>query len=374
MVHMPPPNIRISLFIPSLRGGGAERVTVLLANGLVDKGYKVDLITCQGGGAYVTDVDSRINLITLGASRVTTALFPLFKYLIRVKPYALISAMGHANVVAILAKVISKSSAKVLVVEHNTFSRAATSFKSRLLKHFIKILYPFADYIAGVSKGVVEDFTKSIKISKNKIHVLYNPVVSTRLEELMSREPHHPWFLDDGDPVFVGIGRLTEQKDFESLINAFAIVNKSRKSRLVIFGEGELRTQLESQVSRLSLDERISLPGFVSNPFCHLRSSATFVLSSRWEGLPTVLIEALACGVSVVSTDCPSGPEEILEGGKWGYLVPVGDVQALASAMIQSLDNPRTEGVAIRAAEYSSEKAVARYPQLLGVRDGTQWP
>src|SRR5690606_40388324 len=129
MVHMPPPDILISLFIPSMRGGGAERVTVLLANGLVDKGYKVDLITCQGGGAYVTDVDSRINLITLGASRVTTALFPLFKYLIRVKPYALISSMGHANVVAILAKVISKSSAKVLVVEHNTFSRAATSFK-----------------------------------------------------------------------------------------------------------------------------------------------------------------------------------------------------------------------------------------------------
>lgn len=367
MVNVNSPERHISLFIPSLRGGGAERVTVLLANGLASKGYKVDLVVCSGGGAYANDVDSRVNFITLGTSRVITALFPLLRYLVRVKPYALISAMGHANVVAILAKILSRSSTKFLVVEHNTFSKAETNLKSRLLKPFIKLLYPFADYIAGVSKGVAKDFSKTLKISENRIHVLYNPVVSIKLKELMLHEPSHPWFLDGGDPVFVGIGRLTKQKDFESLINAFAIVNQSQKSRLVIFGEGELRTQLESQISRLSLNERISLPGFVSNPFSHLRSSAAFVLSSRWEGLPTVLIEALACGASVVSTDCPSGPEEILEGGRWGQLVPVGDVPALASAMVKSLDNPRAEDGCARAAEYSSERAVERYLQLLGL-------
>lgn len=361
--------IRISLFIPSLRGGGAERITVSLANELIDFGYQVDLIACQGGG-YVKDVDSRVNLITLGTSRVITSLFPLLRYLVRVKPYALISAMGHANVVAILAKILSRSSTKLLVVEHNTFSKAATDLKSRLLKPFIKLLYPFADYIAGVSKGVAKDFSKTLKVSENRIHVLHNPVVSSKLKELMLREPSHPWFLDGGDPIFVGIGRLTKQKDFESLINAFAIVNQSRSSRLVIFGEGELRSQLESQVAALALGERVSLPGFVSNPFSHLRSSAAFVLSSRWEGLPTVLIEALACGASVISTDCPSGPEEILEGGRWGQLVPVEDVQALASAMVKSLDCPRTEDGSVRAAEYSSEKAVKRYLQLLGLGVG----
>lgn len=359
--------IRISLFIPSLNGGGAERVTVLLANGLADKGYKIDLIVCQGGGTYVNDVDSRVNLITLGTSRVMTSVFPLLRYLVRVKPYALIGAMGHANVVAILAKILSRSSTKLLVVEHNTFSKATTNFKSRLLKPFVKLLYPFADHIAGVSKGVAQDFSKALKIPENKVHVLYNPVVSTKLKELMQHKPNHPWFLDGGDPIFVGIGRLTRQKNFEALINAFALANKSLNSRLVIFGEGELRPELELQITNLSLNERISLPGFTSNPFSHIRNSAAFVLSSRWEGLPTVLIEALACGAKVLSSNCPSGPEEILEGGKWGWLVPVDDAGALAAAMIQSLNAESAPDGAIRAEDFSIDKSVEQYLQLLGL-------
>lgn len=357
----------IALFVPTLNGGGAERVTVLLANKLVELGYSVDLVLCEAGGVYAKEVDRRINIVELNVPRVAMALPALAAYLHRTKPNALVSAMSHANTIAIIAKILSGSKrTKILVVEHNTLSMSLTEAKSRCLKLAMKTLYPLADHIAGVSAGVARDLCRSLGFSEDRVQVLYNPVVSSRLKKLSEADPTHPWFLDAEKPVFIGLGRLTAQKNFKLLIDAFAIVKQECSARLVIFGEGELRADLEQQVAKLNLQDCVALPGFVENPFAHLRRSVAFVLSSRWEGLPTVLIEAMACGTRVISTDCPSGPNEILEHGRWGDLVPVDDKHALAEAMLAALRHTERMNIADRAAQFSDDAAAQRYLQLLG--------
>jgi len=168
----------------------------------------------------------------------------------------------------------------------------------------------------------------------------------------------------------LAIGRLTEQKDFFTLISAFAQLRQHRVLRLIILGDGELRAGLADHMAELGLsDDDVKLPGFVSNPFAWLARCSLFVLSSRWEGLPGALIEAMACGAPVVSTNCLSGPDEILEGGRWGRLVPVGDVAALAQAMADTLDTPPAQrpDVRLRAADFEQERAVDAYLRILGM-------
>ena len=174
----------------------------------------------------------------------------------------------------------------------------------------------------------------------------------------------HPWFAPGAPPVILGAGRLTEQKDFPTLIRAFALVRKKHPARLMILGEGEERSKLETLVQELGLEKEVSLPGFVDNPYKYMKRAAVFVLSSRWEGFPNVLVEAMALGTPVVSTDCPNGPAEILENGKWGELVPVGETQSLASAVLRTLDRVdvvRVKGAAERADQFRVESIIREY-------------
>lgn len=359
---------RLALFLPSLRGGGAERMMVQLANGFVERGYFVDLVLAKAEGPYLAEVRPDVQIVDLGCRRVLQSLPGLMRYLRRARPHALLSALNHANVIACLAHRLARVSTRLVISERNTLSVSRPqNARGRLVPWFMRWTYPWADAVVAVSRGVADDLVRTIGISAERVQVIYNPVVDDDLLAKPKEPLDHPWFTDGAPPVVLGVGRITEQKDFQTLIRAFARVRAERPARLLILGEGELRPQLEALVHELGLQDDVALPGFVANPFPYMARAAVFVLSSRWEGLPTVLIEAMACGCPVVSTDCPSGPREILEDGRWGRLVPVGDVETLAEAIAATLDAKNHPDVARRAQDFSVDRAVEGYLRVLGL-------
>ena len=231
----------------------------------------------------------------------------------------------------------------------------------------MRLAYPFADAIVAVANGVKRDLIQNYKVPGNKIKVIYNPVVTDELISLSQEEFYHQWFQDNNVPVIVAVGRLTSQKNFKLLINAFAKVSEILDSRLVILGEGEMRGELEALVDDLNIGSKVELPGFAGNPYVWLKNASLFVLSSDYEGLPGTLIQAMACGVPVVSTNCPSGPDEILENGKWGRLVPTGNLSALETAIIQTLQDKKHPDVKFRAKFFSIKNATDAYIEVLGL-------
>lgn len=331
---------RIALFLPSLRGGGAERVMINLAQGFVTKGVAVDLVLVRAEGPYLQQLPEGINVVDLNARRVRSCLPGLVRYFHQSSPTAMLSAMDHVNVVAVLAKLIAASSSRLVVTLHNTISEklgSAPYWYRRALALLLRLMYPLTDGVIAVSAGVADDYVSITGLKRDQIKVIYNPVITETLFEKAQEDPGHPWFMPGQPPVIISVGTLTEQKDHAALFHAFARIKQKLPIRLMLLGEGPLRKELEKLAYDLNITEDLAMPGFVDNPFQYLASSAVFVLSSKWEGLPTVLIEALAVGVPVVSTDCKSGPNEILKGGKLGALVPVGDVSALAEAIYESL-------------------------------------
>lgn len=359
---------KISCFIPNLCGGGAERAAINMLKGMQKRNISVDLVLASESGAYLNQVPKQIRIVNLGVGRTIKAILPLSDYLKKEKPDALVSHMGHANVVAVLAKELSRTGTKLVLVEQNTVSQEKSPlFRGRFVPLFMKWLYPRANAVVGVSKGVAEDLERQLVLPTGSVSVIYNPVVGDELAAKAKTSLDHPWFQAGSPPVFLAVGRLTEQKDFPTLIEAFALLRKERLARLLILGEGESRLELEKKINLLGIAEDVSLPGFVDNPFAYMHHANAFVLSSRWEGLPTVLIEAMACTCPVVSTDCPSGPNEILEAGKYGILVPVGDVEKLAKGMQEVLDNPPEKEMLMRRSEmFTVNSSVDKYLTVIG--------
>jgi glycosyltransferase involved in cell wall biosynthesis len=361
----------IALFLPSLRGGGAEKVMVNLALGFVEQGLKVDLVLAKAEGPYLSRVPEEVRVVDLGARRVLYSLPGLVRYLRRERPQAMLSALNYANIVAIWAKLLARVQTHLVVSERNTLScstQNASSVRVKLLPLLIKIFYPYADAVVAVSHGVAEDLITMTGLPMEKVKVIYNPVITPELFVKAEEPLDHPWFRPGEPPVVLGVGRLTKQKDFPTLIRAFALVRKERPARLMILGEGEERPKLETLARELGIEEDFVLPGFVENPYKYMKRASAFVLSSRWEGLPAVLIEALALGVPVISTNCPSGPAEILEHGKWGCLVPVGEPHLLARAILEILQNDvRIPSHKTAWERFSKENAVIAYLQVLGI-------
>jgi glycosyltransferase involved in cell wall biosynthesis len=361
----------IALFLPSLRGGGAEKVMVNLALGFVEQGLKVDLVLAKAEGPYLSRVPEEVRVVDLGARRVLYSLPGLVRYLRRERPQAMLSALNYANIVAIWAKLLARVQMHLVVSERNTLScstQNASSVRVKLLPLLIKIFYPYADAVVAVSHGVAEDLITMTGLPMEKVKVIYNPVITPELFVKAEEPLDHPWFRPGEPPVVLGVGRLTKQKDFPTLIRAFALVRKERPARLMILGEGEERPKLETLARELGIEEDFVLPGFVENPYKYMKRASAFVLSSRWEGLPAVLIEALALGVPVISTNCPSGPAEILEHGKWGCLVPVGEPHLLARAILEILQNDvRIPSHKTAWERFSKENAVIAYLQVLGI-------
>jgi len=362
-------NNNVAIFVPSLRGGGAERVMVILANEFASRGCKVDLLLVKAEGPYLSTVSENVRIVDLNASRVLTSLPRLVCYLRKEKPYVMLSALNHANVIAILAKWIARVSTRIVVSERAMVSFSMQSnpgMMPRIVFRLMRLAYPYADSITAVSSGVADDLAQAIGIARERITVIYNPVMPVCEDHTETSSPH-PWFAPGSPPVILGVGRLTKLKDFFLLIRAFAKVRIQRTCRLMILGEGELREELEDLVKKLGLESDVTLPGFVENPYFYMSRAAVFVLSSQQEGLPNVLIQALACGCPVVSTDCPSGPSEILENGKWGRLVPVGDVDALAEAVLATLKENTHPDVVSRARDFCVSQAATQYLDVLGM-------
>ncbi len=335
-----PTRRRLAIFLPSLAGGGAERVSLNLAREVANRGVDVDLVVSQAVGPYISEIPDGVRLVDLEASRVATSLPGLVRYLRCNRPDAMLTVMSHANVVGVTAASIARTSTRVVTSEHDTLSQVTertTRRRARGMPYLVAKTYPRADAIIAVSSGVADDLSTVTGLPRDDIDVIYNPVVTPEVEEAAKQAVDHPWFEPGQPPVVLGIGRLAPKKDFPTLMRAFARVREHSPARLVILGDGPDREDLDRLARELGIEQDVSMPGFVDNPFSYLRAASVFVLSSRWEGLPTVLIEALYCGTPVVATDCPSGPREILSDGRYGVLVPVDDVEAITAGIDRAI-------------------------------------
>lgn len=359
----------LAFFLPSLRGGGAERSVLNLAAAFARDGAKVDLVLAQAAGPYLPDVPPNVRLVDLKAGRVLASLPPLVRYLRQERPQSLFAALDHANIIAIWARALARVGTRTVVSVRTT--RGGTNYtrssrRARLIPFLMRRLYPKADAVVAVSHGVADDVARICRLSSQVIATIYNPIISDELFEQAVQPLDHPWFCQGEPPVILSAGRLIEDKDFSSLIRAFAILRqRGVRARLVILGEGEDRGRLEDLVRHLGLDHDVSLPGFQRNPYQFMQRSAVFALSSRREGLPGALIQALACGCSIVSTDCPSGPSEVLEGGRWGRLVPVGDIEALAAALEAALAEGGRSVDPAAIQPFRADVVLAQYRKIL---------
>jgi glycosyltransferase involved in cell wall biosynthesis len=360
---------RIGVFVSFSGTGGVERMVLNLCEGLAALGCRVDLLLVKARSKHLEQLPALVHIRKLKAEHTLTSLPALVRYLKTERPDALLAAKDRANQIAVLAKKTAGVPTRVVVRMGTTVS-AALAGKNRWRKLFwylpMRLIYRSADAVVAVSQGVARDMVRITGRPASDIRIIRNPVITPRIFRLAREPAPHPWLVNGGEPVIVGIGRLTRQKDFPTLIRAFAAVRKKLPCRLIILGEGKDRDDLEHLAKRLSQSEQIAMPGFVENPYAYLKRAAMFVLSSAWEGSPNALTEALALGVPVVATNCPSGPREILKDGAIGRLVPVGDPDALAEAMLATLSCPPDETLLKSAVrEYTAEVSSQRYLDLL---------
>jgi glycosyltransferase involved in cell wall biosynthesis len=386
-----PRAVDVALLMRWMNIGGAERVTANVATGLSQAGLNVDLVLVNAQGPYLADLPASIEIIDLAVIaynaigkfqlpmglQAVRSLLKLVAYLKAHKPKVLLSATHYLNEIAIIAKYLAGVSTRVMVAEHTTLSIEANHAEPRSAK-FIpltsRILYPFADSIIAVSQGVAQDLSIATGLALNSIEVLYNPVISALLYQQAEVAVEHHWFNDPSIPVLVGIGRLVRQKDFSTLLKAFAQARQHQLLRLVLLGDGPDRHALEVLADTLGVASDVWFAGNVANPYAYLSKASLFVSSSAWEGLPTVLIEAMALKCPIVATDCPSGPAEILNQGKYGELVSIGNVTAMAAAIRRTLQNPPKLIPANHIEQFTREAAIARYLQVLQCNLGLNQP
>jgi glycosyltransferase involved in cell wall biosynthesis len=308
-------------------------------------------------------------LLTPHASRALRHLPALARYLRTERPAALLSAKTPVNLMALWARRRAGVPLRLVVSERAQLSAVATPdrpAKRSALPILATRFYPEADAIVAVSGGVADDLAALTGLERRRITVIYNAVVDDGFAERAAQPPPHPWLEDGGAPVLLAVGRLHRDKDYPTLLRAFARLRQQRPARLLILGEGPQLTELLTLANTLGIGAEVAMPGFVANPIAAMARAATLVLTSRSEGFGNVLAEALACGCPVVSTDCPSGPSEILDGGRYGRLTPVGDADALATALAATLDTPTNrETLRGRGHQFSADRAAEAYLDLL---------
>ena len=401
---------RIGILVPSLQGGGTERVALEIAAGLIRRGHEVDLVLERFVCDYPGEVAAESRIFCLagagedhrsdaGRDPLPAAPEPLFRgrhpfrvrhprlslapalpwrqlpmlkgvdlarwsaavaaYVDRERPHALLAMMVPQMAAATMAARAARRRVRIVGV-------LLTAMRSRRWLDHARRSCPWVDVVVGISRGVAGVLTELVGVPADRVHTVYNPVVSAGLVRDAHRPAGHPWLDRPGPPVVLAAGRLVGQKDFPTLLAAFAGVLARRPARLVVLGEGPLRPTLAARAGELGISGHTDFPGFVQNPYAFMAKAAVFALSSANEGLGNVLIEAMACGCPVVSTACPYGPDEILEEGRWGELVPVGDAKALSEALLRALDRPPPrEALRKRASDFGVDQAVIRYEELL---------
>lgn len=360
--------MRLAIFMPSFGDGGVERMLVNLAGGLADRGVEVDFVTRRRAEPYLEALDSRVRLVETGRSGLVGIQPVLQRYLRAAKPDFVLCGKDRAALAFLLARALVRGRSRLVMRPGTNFSArlAESSPWSRWRKRWlIRITHRAAAAVVGNSADIVTDIAAVAGLAPERVHLIRNPVVTARLAQQAAAPLEHPWFGAGEPPLVMGVGRLGQVKGFDVLLQAFARVRRRRACRLMILGEGRLRAELEAEAARLGVAEDFALPGFDPNPYRYLSRAALFVLSSRREGSPNALTEALALGTPVVATDCPSGPRELLADGKVAPIVPVDDVAALAAAMERALDAPGDAGLRRAAVqEYTVDTCAGRYQAL----------
>lgn len=355
---------RIAFVLPNLGGGGAERVALTLIQGFLDRGHQVDLILVEAKGELLPLVPAGVQVFDLCARRMRSALWPFVKYLRDRKPDAIQASMWPVTIVAILARAAAKSHARLVISEHTILSEAYAGWgwlHRFVLRGSIRAIYPLADGRVVVSRQAADDIASLAGLDRNSMEVIYNPVhfpatirSDSRIETLWGSRA----------PRVITVGSLKAAKNHALLIRAFA-QSESQTAGLMIVGEGPLRADLEHLTSQLGIADRVIFAGFSIDPWPYLASADLFVLSSEREGFPVAVVEAMLAGLPVVSTDCISGPGEILEGGRYGRLVPCGNAVALAGAIDAALVGPHDCDAGRTKVRQLSSDAIERYEKLL---------
>lgn len=362
---------RLCIFLPSLDSGGVQRMFVHMARYFAEQArLRVDLVLGEAKGPHLAEVPESVRVIDLKSRRHLLAARPLARYLAEARPAALLTGMPHSNVVAVWARARAGVDTRVVISEHNPLGETLASgagLSWRVMPPLIRRYYPRADAIIAVSNEVAASVARAAARAERRVSVVPNPALTDECARRMREELEHPWFTDGAPPVVLSVGRLVDQKDFPTLVRAFARVRARRAARLLILGEGAQRGQIQALCDSLGLGGDVALPGHIDNPYPFYARSAVFALSSMFEGFGNVLVEAMAAGTSVVATRC-GGPAEILADGKYGPLTPVGDDQALAEAIHSLLDHPTPPACLQKRAEEFKVSAIAPlYLQALGL-------
>ncbi len=360
--------MHVAFYMHDLSGGGVERMRLALIAELRARGVEVTLIVGLRRGALCQAVPESLDLVELGCRGMLRAVLPLARVLRERRPHVLVASLDHNNVTAMLAGTLAGTGIRVVICQHNALSaERAAGWRYRAIPWLYWLLQRRAHGLVAVSQGVADDLAKVAGIPRGRITPIYNPVVTADFPARMARPTLHPWLADGGAPVLLFAGRLTAQKDPALLIEALALLTRSRP-RLIVLGEGELLASLQERVRELGLETRVAFAGFQQDPLAWMSRAACLVLPSRYEGLGNVLVEALACGTPAVATDCPHGPSEILLGGQLGELSTVGDAAGLAHAIGRVLDNPpAASSLRARAAAFTAA-ACADAHQVLFAR------
>lgn len=364
----------LAFFIPDLSVGGAEQVAITIANGLATRGYDVDLLLSRASGELRSELSEQVSIVELPPSTtpvvgVAAHLPFLVTYLNKHKPAALFPHLEHPSIVSLAINRFLDIDTTVIPTQHSAFGHEVEATpKDQIVRRIVPRLYPASDQIVSVSEGVADSLTDGTPVERSDISVLYNPVDVEQIRERASQTVDHDWVENGDRDVVLFVGRHARQKNLDRWVRAFEkVVSRNSNARAIIAGKGPCRAQVQAMIERLGLSDVVSLPGFVDNPYRYMAKSDVFLLSSRYEGLPTVLIECLAVGCPVVSTDCPSGPREILSDGEYGTLVPVDDVDGLANAVRDTLaDSPDSNQLRSRADDFSPRPVFDEYERFLG--------
>jgi glycosyltransferase involved in cell wall biosynthesis len=351
-------------------GGGVQKGQVALANALAGRGIGVTCVVPEAKGPFLEHLCSDVRVVDLGSRNAVPLVRRFARYLRQHRPAAVLASQQHTILAAVWARHLAGVETLLIITQHNTLSELCGQSRRPTMRYLMplmaRVFFRRADLVCAVSHGVAEDLAAMTAMPLSDIRVIYAPSVAPELAERAALASGHPWLDAKDQPVVLGAGNLIRIKDFATLIRAFARLRRTQPARLVILGEGLERGNLEQLAHQLGVAADVDLPGFTANPYAFMARADVFALPSRVEGLSIVLIEALACGCPVVSTDCPSGPAEVLERGRYGRLVPVGDDAALAAAIEATLRDP-TDPTALRrrAASFSVERSTDDYLQLL---------
>lgn len=362
--------LRLAVIIPSLEGGGAERVVINLLNEFsVKQHVQVDLIVFQRTGALLHSIPRSVKLHSLDSSRAAASVFKLYYYLYKTKPAAVLSHLAHTNILSALVRIILWKRPRLYIVDHIPITQYLDAIENPIIKRLhrllINFLYPSATRIFSVSSGIREELAELLPRSQHKVFTIYNPI--TPISESYGISCNIAMLIPKGRFI-LGLGRLVEQKNFQFLIRAAAPVLQEKTLNLVIAGIGPQIDYLKDIARQSGIEDRVFFLGYVAKPSELIRKADVLALASLYEGLPTVLIEALAFGTQVVSTDCPTGPNEILCGGKYGWLSPVGDFDAFRENLTAALDSPLPPShLQIRARDFDRSKSAMRYLDLMRI-------